>query len=79
MERKKRLKTAVRILQVVILSGAFLFFFGGVASILYILGEIDVVVVVDYLLFMSNMEFGFIVFLEGLYYYTFKHGRKVKK
>lgn len=80
MDRKKSVKFALGLLQVIILASAFFFFFGSVASILYILGEVDVAVVMDYLLLMSSMEgFGIVVFLEGLYYYTFKRGRKVRK
>lgn len=77
---QKSVKIALVLLQVGILASAFFFFFGWVAAILYVLGEVSVAEILDYLLVMASMEgFGFMVFLEGLAYYTFKKNRKVRK
>jgi len=77
---KKSVKFAIVLLQVAILFLCFMFFFGWVAAILYLLGEVSLVEVLDYLIIMSSIgNFGVVVFLEGLAYYTFKKNRKVRK
>jgi hypothetical protein len=79
MRRRNFVKYALVVIQVGILASAFFFFFGWVAMVLYILGEISVAEIVDYLLIMSSMEgFSFIVFLEGLAWMALKKNRRKK-
>ena len=62
---RKSVKFALALLQVGILASAFFFFFGWIAMILYVLGEISIAEILDYLLVMASMEgFSFVVFLE---------------
>lgn len=77
MRRRNFVKYALVVIQVGILASAFFFFFGWMAMVFYILGEISVAEIVDYLLIMSSMEgFSFIVFLEGLAWVALKKNRR---
>ncbi len=80
MQQRNFVKYALVVIQVGILASAFFFFFGWVAMALYILGEISIAEIVDYLLLMTSMEgFSFIVFLEGLAWVVFsKKNRRTK-
>lgn len=79
MRRRNFVKYTLVVAQVGILSILFFSFFGWIAMVLYILGEISVAEIVDYLFIMSSMEgFGFIVFLEGLAWVVLKKNRRKK-
>jgi len=79
MRRRKFVKYALVVMQVGILASAFFFFFGWIAMVLYVLGEISIAEIVDYLLIMTSMEgFSFLVFLEGLAWVAFKKNRRRK-
>ena len=63
--------------QIIILTTAFFFVSGLFASILYLLGEVSFAEVLEYLEILAGSEGVSIpVFLEGLWYYTFKKNRK---
>lgn len=74
---KRHIKFALVLLQIGLLSSAFFFLFGVSSAILFVLNEISLADILDFLLIMSSMEgFSFIVFLEGLFWVVFKKNKK---
>lgn len=74
----KCIKYALVLLQVGLLASAFFLFFGFVAMVLYLLGELSIAEIVDYLIISTTWEsVSLITFLEGLLWVTFKKTRKV--
>jgi len=72
-----RHKEVIVVLQVVALATAFFFISGLFASVLYLLGEVSFAEVLEYLEILAGSESVSIpVFLEGLFYYTFKKNRR---
>ena len=72
-----RYKQVIVILQVVILAIAFFIISGLFASILYLLGEVSWAEVVTYCEILAGSEsVSTPIFLEGLFYYTFKKNRR---
>jgi hypothetical protein len=70
----KHVKYALVIIQIVVIAGAFLFFFGTIAMILFIAGEISFSEILEYLVITSGFEsISVWVFLEGLLWTFFKH------
>jgi hypothetical protein len=79
MRHIKRVKYALVILQVGILASAFFAFFGFVAMALYILGEISIAEIVEYLILTTSWEsVSFVTVLEGLLWVAFKKNRRRK-
>ena len=75
MEKKK----IVVLVQVIFLATAFFFMSGFFASALYLLGEVEFSEVLQYLEILAGSESVSIpIFLEGLFYYTFKKNRKLR-
>ena len=78
-QQKKRIKYALVLLQVGLLASAFFLFFGLVAMTLYLIGEISIAEIVDYLLLSTTWEsVGIITFFEGLIWIAFKKNRSRK-
>ena len=78
--RIKRVRYALVLLQIGILASAFFLFFGFVAMILYLLGELSIAEIVDYLIISTTWEsVSIITFLEGLLWVAFKKTRKEVK
>ncbi|HVB66164.1 MAG TPA: hypothetical protein VND01_00545 [Candidatus Acidoferrales bacterium] len=66
--------------QVLVLAVAFFLVSGIYASILFLLNEVSFASVITYLEILSESEsISIPVFLEGLFYYTFKKNRKQLK
>jgi hypothetical protein len=79
MRNRIFVRNALVVIQVGILASAFFFFFGWLAMVLYILGEISIAEIVDYLLLMTSMQgFSLFVFFEGLMWVVFKKSRRGK-
>lgn len=76
MEKKK----FVVLVQVIFLAIAFFFISGFFASALYLLGEVNFAEVLEYLEILAGSESVSIpIFLEGLFYFTFRKNRKARK
>ena len=74
MRHLKRVKYALVVMQVFVIAGAFLFFWGWVAMGLFIAGELSVSEILDYILLTTTFEgVGLVTFLEGLLWVFFKH------
>ncbi|MDE1770173.1 MAG: hypothetical protein KGI28_06440 [Thaumarchaeota archaeon] len=78
-QKNRRIKYALVLLQVGLLASAFFLFFGLVAMTLYLIGEISIAEIVDYLLLSTTWEsVSLITFLEGLIWIAFKKNRSRK-
>lgn len=79
--RIKRIKYALVLLQVGLLASAFFIFFGFVAMILYLLGELSIAEIMEYLIISTTWEsVSLTTFFSGLLWVAFKKTRKgVKK
>jgi hypothetical protein len=61
-------------IQIVVIAGAFLFFFGWLSMLLFLSGEISFSEILEYLVIASGFEsISVWVFLEGLIWTFFKH------
>lgn len=70
-------KYGLVILQVAFLATLFFSFFGFIAMVLYILGEIDLVFLVEYFIFATTWEsISIITFLRGLFWIVLKRNKK---
>lgn len=77
---KRHIHFVLVLLQVGLLTSAFFLLFGWVSAVLFILGEVSVAEILDYLIVMSSMEgFGLFVFFEGLAWVVLKKNRKARK
>lgn len=75
-----RVKYTLVLIQVGLLASAFFLFFGSVAMVLYVIGELSIPEIVDYLLISTTWEsVSLVTFLQGLLWVTFKKTKKVVK